>query len=60
METIEEPSEEFYRVTLFFQAKLARTRSVDLLQEFVRADLALEQARVPKFLRETSEPPQQF
>lgn len=50
MQSVEQPAEELDWIPLLLKAKFARTGAIDLLQELVRAHLALEQPRVPYFL----------
>lgn len=60
MQSIEQPTKEFDRIPLLLKPKLARTGAIDLLEELVRAHLALEQPRVPYFLGKGSESLKKF
>ena len=47
VQLVKEPPEKFHRISLSFQSELAAASSTNFLQEFVGADLALKQSRVP-------------
>ena len=55
MQMIQEPTQEFGRFFLLFETKSRLAGPTDFLKKLVRADLALEQPRIPHLFRKTCE-----
>ena len=51
---VQQPPKKLHGISLLLKTVLSGTRTIDFLQKLVWTDLALEQSRVPDFLRETS------